>query len=164
MGVGDVNGVIAPVVDVGAVAGEDAAVEVQRQVRGYAHQQHSGAVAGEGVVEETVVGCGLAGAVVEEAHLVVGKGALGNVHPGASLGQKAVFVPGKGAADGPRLAGGGDAGAADAGGGEGDGLDACVGLHAGVLDGALELGQEADAVFRDANERRGDDLGVRKER
>ena len=46
---------------------------------------------------------------------------------------------------------------------EGDGLHARVWLHARVLDGALQLGQEADAVFRDADERCGDDLKEEEE-
>ena len=49
------------------------------------------------------------------------------------------------------------------GGGEDDGLHARVRLHARVFDGALQLGEEADAVFGDADQGGRDDLGGEEE-
>ena len=84
-----------PVVDVRAVTGEAGALEVQGLVAGDALQQDGGAVAPEQVAAVHVVASVVTGGVEVEAHGVVLKDAVFDVHPGVAVAQHAGAPPGK---------------------------------------------------------------------
>ena len=97
----DVQRLVAAVVNICVVAGEQRTLKVHGNVRGYILQYHSGSVIQELVVVEAGMGYTAPGAVEVESYLVFLKAAGNGIYPGIAIAQHGSFPAAEQADHGP---------------------------------------------------------------